>query len=180
MEIKLKKHCPKSWQRWNWQHERVWWSFNHPHILPYWQNRLVKASSSDRRMWRSKGGGEVGGRERVKLKGQLYLLRTGQTQQHRFGIFFYGSPKRDALIWCGLVCACAYVCKTRFCVHVSKCFHAWCWMMMKKQTFDIHSRRGFHGAHFGNTRPILSKQSSYRFYRQLPQFANILMKNMLG
>lgn len=48
----------------------------------------------------------MGGGERLKLKGQLYLLRTGQTQQHRFGIFFYGSPKREALICCGFVCAC--------------------------------------------------------------------------
>lgn len=48
-------------------------------------------------------------RETVKLKGQLYLLRTGRTQQHRFGIFFYGSPKGDALIWCGFVCVCTSV-----------------------------------------------------------------------
>lgn len=60
----------------------------------------------------------MGGGERVELKGQLYLLRTGQTQQHRFGIFFYGSPKRAALIWCGFVCVRAreYVCETYFCV----------------------------------------------------------------
>lgn len=38
-------------------------------------------------MWKSKGrsGGRRGA---VKLKGQLYLLRTGQTEQHRSGIFF--------------------------------------------------------------------------------------------
>lgn len=36
----------------------------------------------------------------VKLKGQLYLLRTAQTRQHRFGIYFHGSPKKETLIWC--------------------------------------------------------------------------------
>lgn len=53
---------------------------------------------------------------RLKLKGQLYLLRTGQTQQHRFGIFFHGSPKPDALIWCWFVCMWMSV-RYTFCIH---------------------------------------------------------------
>lgn len=40
-------------------------SFNHPNIVPHWQNGLAKASScSDRQVTRSKRRGEVeGGRE---------------------------------------------------------------------------------------------------------------------
>lgn len=44
----------------------------------------------------------MGGGERLKLKGQLYLLRTGQTQQHRFGIFFTDHQKERLLFDAGL------------------------------------------------------------------------------